>query len=293
MSERITIIPGEASTPDWQQYLTGSVAPRPIAFVSTVDREGRTNLAPFSFFNVFSSNPPVLIFSPSLSVRENARKHTLENVAQTRECVVNVVTHRMVRQMALASANYPKGVSEFGKAGFTPEPSEAVAPPRVKESPVQMECRVRQIIYLGGQPGSGNLVICEIVRLHIAREILDDKGRIDPDRIDLVGRLGRAFYVRSSGDPVFRLFQPVNQPGIGFDSLPENVRNSPWLSGNELGHLAALPEKPGAEAMHRAGELVKDLAGPGAEEALHKLAKQHIAEGQYELALAILLQKPE
>ncbi len=243
----LSIDPQSTPTPQLHQYLLGSVSPRPIAFVSTLSPDGVANLAPFSFFNVFSSNPPIAVFSANRTVANNTTKDTLANAEATGEVVINVVTHDIVRQTALASVNYPPEVSEFEKVGLTPIASDLVKPFRVKESPSQMECRVKEIIPLGDRGGAGNLVICEILRIHISEEVLDEKGRIDPHKMDLMGRMGRAFYCRASGDAVSKIFQPVTQIGMGFDLLPEGVRHSPVLRGNQLAELAAMEEIPAAD----------------------------------------------
>ena len=207
-SEYLRFDPKEISIPKFQGLMQGAVGPRPIAFASTIDSEGRPNLSPFSFFNVFGMNPPMLIFSPSRRGRDNTTKHTYENVKEVAEVVINVVTYGMVQQVSDASAEFPKGVNEFEMVGFTMQPSELVRPFRVKESPVQFECRVMQVIETGTGAGAGNLILCEIVRMHVNPEILNEKGRIDPHKIDLVGRLGGDFYVRASGDALFEVSKP-------------------------------------------------------------------------------------
>ncbi|PKP50910.1 MAG: flavin reductase [Bacteroidetes bacterium HGW-Bacteroidetes-1] len=231
-----------------QQYLhrimLGSVAPRPIAFASTIDLNGNPNLSPFSFFNAFGVNPGTLIFSPSRRGRDNTTKHTFQNLKELPEVVINVVNYEMVQQMSLASCEYPKGVNEFIKAGFTPIPSEIVKPFRVKESPVQFECKVRQIIETGDGPGAGNLVICDILMVHLAEEILTDQGEIDQDKIDLVGRLGGDFYVRTNQAARFLVPKPVAKTGIGIDALPDKIKHNHALSGNDLGQLGNLEKFP-------------------------------------------------
>ncbi|HEY0272520.1 MAG TPA: flavin reductase family protein, partial [Chitinophaga sp.] len=225
------IDPATITTSALHAYLQGAVAPRPICFASTVDAAGRPNLSPFSFFNLFGANPPTLIFSPSRRVRDNTVKHTLENVLATKEVVINVVTYAMVQQASLSSCDYPREVNEFEKAGFTPLASEKVQPFRVKESPVQLECIVKEIIATGNGPGAGNLVICEPVLLHLDEAILDDNGRIDPQKTDLVARMGGDFYVRASGDALFEVAKPHTQLGIGIDALPAHIRHSRVLTG--------------------------------------------------------------
>lgn len=227
-----------------QMILQSAIAPRPIAFVSTIDENGAINLSPFSFFNMFSANPPIAIFSPAKRVRDNSSKHTLENVLQVKECVINMVSYEMVQQMSLASTDYPKGVDEFVKAGFTALTSDLVKPPRVKESPVQMECIVKEVIALGDAPGAGNLVIAEIIKIHIAENILDAEGKIDPFKINQVARLGGDWYARITQDSLFKVAKPLTTMGIGVDQIPYEFRNSTILSGNHLGKLGNVEQVP-------------------------------------------------
>jgi flavin reductase (DIM6/NTAB) family NADH-FMN oxidoreductase RutF len=238
------IIPGQLKTTELHGWLQSAIAPRPICFASTIDADGQPNLSPFSFFNLFGSNPPTLIFSPARRVRDNTTKHTLENIYLNKEVVINVVSYAMVQQTSLASCEYPKGVNEFEKAGFTALPSEKVKPFRVKESPVQFECVVRQVIETGQEGGAGNLVICEPVLIHINESILNAKGTIDPHKIDLVGRMGADFYCRASGDAVFEVAKPNIALGIGVDALPATIKNSNILTGNNLGQLANVQQQP-------------------------------------------------
>ena len=233
-----------------QYYLQHVIAPRPICFASTIDKEGKVNLSPFSFFNMFSSNPPVCVFSPSRRVRDNTTKHTLQNVMEVPEVVINIVGYEMVQQASLASCEYPKGVDEFEKAGFTKEPATIVKPPMVKESKVKMECRVMEVKSLGEGGGAGNLVICEVLRLHIADEYLDADKKLDQRKIDLVARLGADWYCRVSPDNLFQVAKPNVQLGIGFDALPASIRNSKILNGNQLGQLANVHEMPVIEASY-------------------------------------------
>ena len=233
-----------------QYYLQHVIAPRPICFASTIDKEGKVNLSPFSFFNMFSSNPPVCVFSPSRRVRDNTTKHTLQNVMEVPEVVINIVGYEMVQQASLASCEYPKGVDEFEKAGFTKEPATIVKPPMVKESKVKMECRVMEVKSLGEGGGAGNLVICEVLRLHIADEYLDADKKLDQRKIDLVARLGADWYCRVSPDNLFQVAKPNVQLGIGFDALPASIRNSKILNGNQLGQLANVNEMPVIEASY-------------------------------------------
>lgn len=239
----LSIDPKEITQPKLHQYLLGAIGPRPIAFASTLDADGRPNLAPYSFFNVFSSNPPILIFSPARRGRDNTTKHSLENALSVRECVINIVNYAMVEQMSLASTDYPEGVSEFVKAGLTPIASEVVRPFRVKEAPVQFECKINDVVALGNQGGAGNLVICEVVRIHVSEDVLDDDGRISPIKIDQVARMGGNWYTRANHG-LFQLPQPMAQIGIGFDALPSDVRNSTVLTGNELAVLAGVEALP-------------------------------------------------
>jgi flavin reductase (DIM6/NTAB) family NADH-FMN oxidoreductase RutF len=240
----LSIDPTQIATKDLHQYILGAVAPRPIAFASTLSTDGIPNLAPYSFFNAFSSNPPLLIFSSNRRVANNTTKDTLKNVEDTGEVVINVVSYNIARQMALTSIEYGPEVDEFKKAGFTPIPSERIKPFRVAESPVQMECVVEKIMPLGTDGGAGNLIFCRIVLMHIAEEILTPAGRIDPHKIDLVARMGRFYYARASGDAVLEIVQEVTSIGIGFDGLPESIRHSPVLTGNDLAKLANLTALP-------------------------------------------------
>jgi flavin reductase (DIM6/NTAB) family NADH-FMN oxidoreductase RutF len=232
-----TIVPGQIPTGKLHAYLLGGVAPRPIALVSTIDRDGKVNLSPFSFFNVFGSNPPIAIISPARRVRDNTTKHTLENAMATGELVINAVNFSMVQQTSLSSVEYPAGIDEFTKAGFNSLASEVVKPPRVLESPFQLECMVSQVVHTGSEGGAGNLIFAHILRVHVRTDVLDAQANIDPHLIDLVGRLGGDAYVRASGDALFMVPKPVNGIGIGIDALPEAIRFAPQLSGNHLGRL--------------------------------------------------------
>jgi flavin reductase (DIM6/NTAB) family NADH-FMN oxidoreductase RutF len=288
------IVPGEIKTSQLHAYLLGAVAPRPICFASTVDAEGQPNLSPFSFFNIFGTNPATLIFSPSRRVRDNTVKHTLENIYATREVVINVVSYAMVQQASLSSCEYPRGVSEFEKAGFTPLASDRVKPFRVKESPVQMECIVRQVIETGTEGGAGNLVICEPVMLHINEDILDTNGRIDPQKIDLVARMGGDYYCRASGNAVFEVAKPNLQLGIGVDALPWGIRNSNILTGNNLGQLGNVHELPVIDTAFHDDHLKNIIqyysVNPDEmERELHTYAKQLLAENRVQEAWQVLL----
>ncbi len=227
-----------------QYYLQHVVAPRPICFASTIDNAGNVNLSPFSFFNLFSTNPPILVFSPSRRVRNNTTKHSLENVKEVPEVVINIVTFDMVQQTSLASCEYPKGVNEFIKSGFTPVPATLVKPPMVKESKVNMECRVLEIKALGSEGGAGNLVICEVLRMHIDDQLFDENRKIDQRKLNHVARLGGDWYCRVDEHNLFQVEKPNTQLGIGMDSLPASVRNSHVFSGNDLGMLANVHEMP-------------------------------------------------
>ena len=242
-----TIDPLKSSVPHVHRTLLGAIGPRPIAFASTVDRDGNPNLSPYSFFNAFGANPATLVFSPSRRGRDNTTKHTFENLKEVPEVVINAVTYSIVQQMSLSSTEYPKGVNEFTKSGLTPLPSERIRPFRVKESPVQFECRLRDIIETGHEGGAGNLVICDVLLIHIDDNILDDKGLIDPEKIDLVGRLGGDYYCRASGDALFIVEKPLSRLGIGIDALPEAIKNSRFLSGNDLGRLGNTESLPSAD----------------------------------------------
>ncbi len=232
----LSILPQEVSTGKLHGYLLSAVSPRPIAFASTVDGVGNVNLSPFSFFNVFSANPPILVFSPARRVRDNTTKHTLENILITKEVVINIVNYDMVQQMSLSSTEYPDGVNEFIKSGLTEVASDIVRPPRVQEAPVQFECKVNDVIALGNQGGAGNLVIAEVVKLHIRETVLDADGKIDANKIDAVARMGGNWYNRSR-EGMFEVIKPIKTRGIGVDALPKSIKNSKILSGNDLGVL--------------------------------------------------------
>lgn len=239
-----TVSPKDLSPLAWQALLQGSIAPRPIALVSTTDQAGNINLSPFSFFNLFSAIPPILVFSPARRVRDNTTKHTLENIYEVPEAVVNMVDYALVEQASLASTEYEKGVNEFVKAGLTPVESVLVRPPRVAESPVSFECQVKRIIPLGTEGGAGNLIVCEIILAHFKEHIFDSQGLIDPHRIDLVARLGKDYYSRASGNSIFEVEKPLVRKGIGVDQLPEKIRNSEILTGNNLGKLGNTEKIP-------------------------------------------------
>lgn len=245
----ITVDPSTLSTVKVQAILQAAVAPRPIAFASTVNAQGQINLSPFSFFNVFSASPPILIFSPARRVRDNTTKHTLDNVLAVPEVVISVVSYAMVQQMSLASTEYPAGVNEFEKAGFTMMPSQSIKPPCVKEAPVNFECTVEQVIALGDQGGAGNLVLCKVQRIHMADWALNADQQVDQHKLDLVARLGGNWYCRASGDALFEVEKPLTTLGIGVDQIPQSFRNSPVLTGNQLGRLGNVEALPDAEVL--------------------------------------------
>jgi len=268
-------------------YLLGAIAPRPIAFASTVDVDGNPNLSPFSFFNVFSANPPILIFSPARRVRNNTTKHTLENVLATKEVVINIVNYDIVQQMSLSSTEYGAGVDEFIKSGLTKVKSDLIKPFRVKESPVQLECKVTEVIALGDGGGAGNLVICEVVKLHINEAILDENGAIDQDKIDLVARMGGSYYTRAN-QGFFEIPKPLSSLGIGVDALPEAIRNSTILSGNDLGllaNIAQIPSKDSVKVFIKNNSWLNTLS----QEDKHLEAHDFLTNNQVEDAWKILL----
>ena len=291
-----TIVPSEVSTAELHGYLLSAVAPRPIAFASTIDKEGNVNLSPFSFFNVFSANPPVAIFSPARRGRDNTTKHTYENVKEVAECVINIVNYPMVEQMSLSSTEYAKGVNEYAKAGFTELASECVAPPRVKESPVQLECKVMEVKELGDQGGAGNLVICEVVRVHIQDQYLDENGKLDTTKLDLVGRMGANWYCKASGSALFEIAKPLTTLGIGVDAIPEDIRNSTILTGNNLGQLGNVESLPDETDVNdfklvELSDLFIEFEDDAAqlEIELHKKAKAFLDEGAVQDAWKTLL----
>lgn len=293
----LTLKTSDLSPMQLQNYLQYAIAPRPICFASTIDAEGNINLSPFSFFNMFSTNPPVCIFSPARRVRDNTTKHTLENVLQVKECVINIVDYAMVQQMSLASTEYAKGVNEFEKAGFSMLESHLVKPPRVAEAPVQLECIVNQVIPLGENNGAGNLVLAEIKLIHIKEEILDSEGKIDQAKIDLVARLGGDWYCRVTPESLFKVAKPLTTLGIGVDALPVSVRNSKVLTGNDLGMLGNVENLPSAEEIDAIqwNSNVKDILdatigdATNRERELHELAHQLLQIGNIDDALKVVL----
>ncbi|MBP7556879.1 MAG: flavin reductase family protein [Chitinophagaceae bacterium] len=284
----------ELSAPQKQYYLQHVIAPRPICFASTIDKDGQVNLSPFSFFNMFSSNPPIVIFSPARRVRDNTTKHTLGNVLEVPEVVINIVTYNMVRQTSLASCEYAKGVNEFIKAGFTPEPATLVKPPMVKESQIKLECRVNEVKSLGQEGGAGNLVICEVLRMHIADELVDEQGKLDQRKIRHVARLGGDWYCVVSEQSLFQVEKPNTQLGIGFDGLPDSIRYSSILSGNELGQLANVSEVPVVDAGFDDDHLRQiiqyySLTPDEMEKELHRYASRLLAQEKVKEAWQVLL----
>lgn len=293
----LTINVSELSPAQLQNYLQYAIAPRPICFASTVDARGNVNLSPFSFFNMFSTNPPVCVFSPARRVRDNTTKHTLENILEVPECVINIVNYDMVQQMSLSSTEYGRGINEFEKSGFTMQASQLVKPPRVLEAPVQMECLVTQVIPLGDQAGAGNLILAEVKLIHIKEEVLDETGKIDQQKMDLVARLGGDWYCRVTPDNLFKVAKPLTTLGIGVDALPETVRYSMELTGNDLGMLGnveALPAAAEIDDMRMDGAVKEVLdatigdSGTRTRE-LHALAKELLRQGRIADALKVVL----
>jgi len=284
----------DLKTAEKQYYLQHVVAPRPVCFASTIDLAGNVNLSPFSFFNLFSSNPPIVIFSPSRRVRDNTIKHTLENVMEVPEVVINIVTYEMVHQVSLASCEYPKEMNEFEKAGFTSEPATLVKPPMVKESKVKMECKVIEVKPLGTEGGAGNLVICEVIRMHIDNSLLDENKKIDQRKIHHIARLGGDWYSKVDETNLFMVPKPNTELGIGVDALPESIRNSEILTGNDLGHLANVREMPIIEPSFADTHLKNiiqyySLNPDDMEKELHAYAKKLLAEGKVKEAWQVLL----
>ncbi|WP_396168257.1 flavin reductase family protein [Flavobacterium sp.] len=289
----LTINPKEISTAKLQGYLQSAIAPRPIAFASTIDKNGKPNLSPFSFFNIFSANPPILVFSPARRVRDNSIKHTLVNCQDTKQVVINVVNYDMVQQMSLSSTEYADGVNEFEKAGLTAIPSELVKPYRVAESPVQLECVVNQIIPLGSEGGAGNMIICEVVKIHINEAVLDANGIIDPVKIDLVSRLGGNWYSRAN-QGLFEVEKPLATLGIGVDVIPDFIKESPIFKGNDLGKLGnveALPTEEEITIFVKQNFEVKGVLSADDEVKKHQLAKEYLDKNEALTAWKVLLAK--
>lgn len=285
----LTINPNEISTGKLHRYLLGAIAPRPIAFASTVDADGYPNLSPYSFFNVFSSNPPILIFSPARRVRDNTVKHTLDNALETKEVVINVVNYDMVHQMSLSSSEFPKGVNEFEKAGFTMLASDEVNPYRVAESPVQFECKVKDVIVTGDEGGAGNLIICEVVKMHVSEDVLAEDGSIDQHKIDLVARAGGSYYTRAK-EGFFEIPKPVAKLCIGVDAIPSEIRNSTLLTGNNLGMLGNVEQLPDAIAVDNFSKEHPEFIGLEIVKK-HTFAQQYLSKNDVESAWKVLLLK--
>ena len=292
----LSLDPKELTVQRLHQLLLGAIGPRPIAFASTLDQEGNANLAPFSFFNVFSANPPILVFSPARSGRTGQSKDTFNNAKAVPEVVINVVNYNMVHQMSLASSPYAPGIDEFVKAGFTALASQKVAPFRVAEAPVQFECKVQQIIELGQEGGAGNLIICEVVQMHIHEDLLNENGLIDQHKIDLVARMGGDWYCRANTESMFEIKKPITTCGIGYDALPQDIKNSQLLSANDLGQLAGIEALPNETDVNEyklleLSTLFLDLEhdATALEQALHQRAHELLAQNQLEEAWLTLL----
>ena len=289
----LSIEPKDVSVGKLHQYLLGAIGPRPIAFASTIDEEGKPNLSPFSFFNVFGANPPILIFSPARRGRDNTTKHTFENAKKVDEVVINIVNYDIVQQMSLSSTEYAEGVNEFEKAGLTMLKSDLVKPFRVAESPVQFECKIKDVIETGTEGGAGNLVICHVVKMHVKEEVLDDNGFIDQHKIDQVARMGGNWYTRAKMG-MFEVPKPLSTLGIGVDAMPEEVRTSEVLTGNDLGKLGnveALPENGEIEEFLKANSQEAELVKSGDKEKIHKQAQVYLEKDEPENAWKILLAK--
>ncbi len=286
-----SFVPQDISTGKLHGLLLSAVAPRPIALASTIDANGNANLSPFSFFNVFSANPPIMVFSPARRVRNNTTKHTLENAEETGEVVINVVNYDIVHQMSLSSTEYPEGVNEFKKAGLTMQASDLVKPFRVAESPVQFECKVNEIVKLGNEGGAGNLIICKVVKLHIDDDCLDDAEQIDQEKLDLVARAGGSYYSRARNG-FFEIPKPLSTLGIGVDNMPEHVRNSMILTGNDLGMLAnvgTLPTKKEVATFITEIENKYPQLIDASQRTKHKKAKDYLSYGDIDSAWKLLL----
>lgn len=289
----ITIDPKEVSVAKLQNYLQGAIGPRPIAFASTMDTEGNPNLSPFSFFNLFSANPPILVFSPARRVRDNSIKHTLINCEATKEVVINIVNFDIVQQMSLSSTEYELGINEFKKSGLTELPSEVVKPHRVAESPVQFECKVNQIIKLGAEGGAGNMIICEVLKMHIHEAVLDENGTIDPVKIDLVARLGGNWYSRANLG-LFEVEKPNVEIGIGVDMIPDFIKKSTVFDGNDFGKLGNIKTLPTSEEVtifvdENYG--VRGVLSADDEQKIYQKAKEYLNKNEVLSAWKVLLAK--
>ncbi len=292
----LSIDPRQLETREVHQYLLGAVGPRPIAFASTMDIHGNPNLSPFSFFNVFSADPPILVFSPARRAQNNTTKDTLANVENTREVVINVVSYGITEQMNLSSTEYPSTVNEFVKSGLTPMESKTVRPFRVKESPAQFECTVREVMHLGERGGAGNLAICEVQMMHFSEAVLNSEGKIDQHKIDLVGRMGANWYVRANGEAIFEVQKPTRNLGIGVDMIPPRIRNSFILTGNDLGKLGNVDRIPTDEEINavRKDQAVADILSQSDDayelrELLHQYAHELLRENKVREAWSVLL----
>jgi flavin reductase (DIM6/NTAB) family NADH-FMN oxidoreductase RutF len=287
-----SIDPNQLTPEKRQAYLQGAVAPRPIALASTMSKSGKPNLAPFSFFNIVSANPPILVFSPLLQANDK-KKHTLTNCETTQEVVINSVTYNMVQQMSLSGSEYPEGINEFLKSGFTPIPSEKVKPYRVAESPVQFECKVNKIISLGKEAGAGNLILCEVVKIHLHEEILDQEGSIDPEKIDLVSRMGANWYSRAKTG-LFEVVKPTTKLGIGLDAMPAFVKKSPVFTTNDLGKLGTincLPTNEEIDIFVNRNFAVKGVLSSDDIQNIHLKAKEYLDKNDTVSAWKLLLAK--
>ena len=281
----LEIDPQKTITKELHQYLLSSIGPRPIALASTIDNQGNNNVSPFSFFNIFSANPPIAIFSPARRVRNNTTKDTLINIQTTKEVVINIVNYDIVEQTSLASNEYPSEIDEFIKAGFTPIKSKKVKPFRVKESPIQLECKVNQIIKLGLNGGAGNLIISEIIMIHIDESILDENKKIDPNKIKLVGRMGSNWYSKAFNDALFKINKPSSKLGIGFDNIPQDVRTNPIFNKNDLAKLGGINKLP---SKHERNMFKKKYPNQSKKECYLK-AKKQLDNGDIENAWLYLL----
>lgn len=286
-----TIDPNSITQPELHSYLLSAVAPRPICFASTIDKNGKVNLSPFSFFNVFSSNPPLMIFSPARSGRDNSLKHSHQNVKEVPEVVINIVNYPIVEQMSLTSTAYEKGVNEFEKAGFTQVPSTKVKPPRVGEAPVSFECTVTDVIELADSPGAGNLIMAKVELIHINEKYLTN-GTLDTQKLDLVGRMGGSWYTRSSGDSLFEIPKPIRTKGIGVDALPKEIRESKILTGNNLGRLGNVEQLPTDTEIEKVSNWT-EIEGLKTQDELQHTAKKILEAGDVQKALCILLYAPK
>lgn len=289
MSTMLTIHPSETKIPELHQYLLGAVSPRPIAFVSTMDAAGNANLAPFSFFTAIGSNPAMVVFSPALSGRDAKTKNTLENILETKEAVVNIVNYGMVQQVSLASSPYAKGINEFEKTGLTPLASKIVKPFRVKESNIHLECKVQDVIKTGDKGGAGNIVIAEIVLIHINKDVLDPDGRINPVEMDYIARMGGNYYCRVIPESIFELVQPKDTCGMGVDALPKSVRRSHILTGNHLGALGNLAEHPSSGQVAVFKEEHPALIEKAEKDGLHEVAAMLLNENRVWEAFCLLM----